>query len=788
MRNKELQPEDLRNRCDPESLQFANTKEIEPLTEVIGQPRVFQALELGSEVEGTGFNIFVVGLPDSGRTTLTKDYFIRRAASDPTTDDWCYVENFDDHHAPISLRLPPGQGEVFKREMEELIGQGLRDIKDAFQSQSYREEKTRLTEQLKRKQEKSFNKLQEKVSDHDFELVRTPMGFILQPLLDGKPISQQERSSLSEEQRANIQKTQSELDRDVENTLEAIRRLDREIHENLKGLITKTVQFVIGPLISDLRSKYQDNCSVTHHLDALQEDLVERIVRSRLADKEELDSEVLLTRYGVNVLVDHTEKTGAPVVLESHPTYENLVGRIEHRLSPRGSQTDFSLIRPGALHRANGGYLLLPARDLLLNPQAWNSLKRALRDNNIRLQAQTVKLGTVVTSSLDPEPIPLDIKVILFGTPRLYYLLKENDEDFAKLFKIRAEFATEMDRTADNEHAYALFIKSIADQNDLPPFDNTAVARIIEYGSRVAENQKKLTTRLGKISNLIRESAYWANKGQAALVTSQFVQKAIQMGIYRDNLAEETTAERIKDDTILISVTGEKIGELNALTLLSEIDYEFGSPTRVSAVSRPGDEGVVAIERQAELSGPIHTKGVLILSGFLGERYGQQHTLNLTASITFEQSYAEVDGDSASAAELMALLSSIADIPLRQGCAITGSINQHGEIQAVGAINEKIEGYYRICQAKGLSGKQGVIIPKANVQNLMLFDDVLQAVEEGSFHIWPIERIDEGIPLLTGLEPGEKDKKGNYPPDTFNYHVQKALKSFYEVQKSEDRS
>jgi lon-related putative ATP-dependent protease len=788
MRKNELPPKELRNRCDPESLQFANTEELEPLTEVIGQPRAFQALELGSEVEGPGFNIFVVGLPDSGRTTLTKDYFIRRAASDPTPDDWCYVENFDDHHTPVALQLPPGKGVIFKQEMEELVVQGLREIKESFQSQSYRDEKTRLTSGLKKKQERAFNKLQARVSEQNFELVRTPMGFLLRPLIDGKPMSREDQPSLSKEQRAKIQETQSELDSDVEKTLETIRNLDREIHQNLKGLITKTVHFVIDPLISDLQLKYEDNPSVSQHLSALAEDLVERIEKSRLAEKEEPDSEVLLTRYGVNVLVDHTEKNGAPVVLESHPTVQNLVGRIEHRLSPRGSQTDYSLIRPGALHKANGGYLLLPARDLLLNPQAWDSLKRALRDNSIRIQAQVIKLGTVATTSLDPEPIPLDIKVILFGTPRLYYLLKENDEDFGKLFKVRAEFATEMDRTADNEHAYSLFVKSAVDQNQLPPFDNTAVARIIEYGSRLAENQNKLTTRFGKISNLIRESAYWAKKDRADLVTSPFVHKAIQMGIYRDNLAEERTTERIKEDTILISVTGEKIGELNALTLLSEIDYEFGSPTRVSAVSRPGDEGVVAIERQAELSGPIHTKGVLILSGFLGERYGQQHTLNLTASITFEQSYAEVDGDSASAAELLALLSSIADIPLRQECAITGSINQHGEIQVVGAINEKIEGYFHICQTKGLNGKQGVIIPKANVQNLMLFNEVLQAVEEDSFHIWPIETIDEGIPLLTGLEPGEKDKKGNYPPGTFNYHVQNALKSFYEIQKTQDRS
>ncbi len=787
MSPEKLQADDLRNRCDVESLRFSSTEELEPLNEVIGQPRAFQALELGSEVEGTGFNIFVVGLPDSGRTTLTKDYFLRRASSEPTPHDWCYVENFQDSHTPASLQLPPGDGQIFKHEVEELVIEGLREIKDTFQSQNFHEEKKRLTKHLQNKQEKEFRKLQDKVTKHNFELIRTPMGFLLRPLIDGKPISQEKRPSLSRKQQETINETQTKLDKDVERTLETIRALDRDIHDNLKELISKTVQFVINPLIADLQAKYHDNSPVTDHLSALEKDFVETIVKFKLADENNLEAEKLLNRYGVNILVDHSEKAGAPVILESHPTYQNLVGRIEHRLSAQGSQTDFSLIRPGALHKANGGYLLLPARDLLLNPQAWNSLKRALRDNNIRIQAQVSKAGAL-TTSLDPDPIPLDIKVILFGTPRLYYLLKENDEDFEKLFKVHAEFATEMDRTPENEHAYALFVKSVADENHLLPFDNTAVARIIEYGSRLAESKHKLTTRFGKISNLIRESAYWAKKDQEVAVSSRSVQKAIQMGIYRENLTEQRTVENIQDNTILISVTGEKIGELNALTLLSEIDYEFGSPIRVSAVSRPGDEGVVAIERQAELSGPIHTKGVLILSGFLGERYGQRHTLNLTASITFEQSYAEVDGDSASAAELLALLSSIADIPLRQKWAITGSINQHGEIQAVGGINEKIEGYYRVCQAKGLNGKQGVIIPKANVQNLMLADEVIQAVEEGVFHIWPIEKVDEGIPLLTGLDPGEKDEKGKYPPNTFNYHVQKALKSFYDIQKAEDRS
>jgi lon-related putative ATP-dependent protease len=423
---------------------------------------------------------------------------------------------------------------------------------------------------------------------------------------------------------------------------------------------------------------------------------------------------------------------------------------------------------------------------MLVNPYAWEGLKRALRDREIRILELGSQAGMISTMSLEPEPIPLDIKIVLLGTPLLYYLLREEDEDFAKLFKIRAEFATEMDRTPENESDYALFVKSVVDRNHLPPFDKTAVARLIEHGSRLAEDQEKLTTRLGKITNLIQEAAYWAQKEGLELVTGASVTRAVQEGVYRNNLREEITQEMISQGTVLISVSGQEIGQVNGLSVLSVGDYSFGKPSRITAVSRPGNEGVVNIERQADLSGPIHIKGMLILEGFLGKRFARKNPLNLTASITFEQSYTDIDGDSASAAELYALLSAIAEVPVRQDVAITGSINQHGKIQAVGGINEKIEGFFSTCQEQGLTGTQGVVIPDANIRHLMLTEDVVQAVGEGQFHIWPIRTFEEGVPILTGFEAGEADRDGNYPPETFHFRVEEKLKEYRKLLKKRE--
>ncbi|RLD07722.1 MAG: ATP-dependent protease [Chloroflexota bacterium] len=776
---KSLSSEQLCKRCSPESLNFKTTDEIQSLEKVIGQPRAFKALELGSDVTGKGFNIFVMGAPDSGRTTLSQQYLERKAASQPTPDDWCYVANFKDSRTPKSLRLPAGQSFKLKRNIEQLIKQCLTEIQKTFQGESYETGLHNLIEDLKEKQETIFNQLTQKVRDNDFLLSQTSTGFILLPAVDGKPLANEKLEELSSEQRQELENTQKELKKEVQKALVQINDLELEIEQKIEAFDNQTASFVIKPLVENLKKQYSEIEQVQAHLNAIEEDIINHFDKfQELEETDKPNFKDWFKRYEVNVIVDNSEQEGAPVILESYPSYHNLIGRLEHRLIMGASHTDFTLIRAGALHKANGGYLLIPARDMLINPYAWDSLKRTLRDAQIRILEIGSQAGTISTVSLEPEPIPLNIKIVLFGTPFLYEMMNSNDEDFAKLFKIRAKFATTIDRTPQNEYDYALYVKSAITKNNLPPFDNTAIAKLIEHSSRLARDQEKLSTQLGKITNVISEAAYWAKKENQELVTAVSVKRAIQESIYRNNLEEEYSQEMIAQGTILINTEGTAVGEVNGLSVLSIGEYAFGNPSRVTAASYPGDDGIVNIEREADLSGPTHTKGVLILSGFLGQRYARKNPLSLTASLAFEQSYGGVDGDSASAAELYALLSSIGNIPLRQDRAITGSINQHGTIQAVGGINEKIEGFFQVCQEKGLTGTQGVIIPSSNVRHLMLNDAVVAAVEDEKFHIWPIATFDEGIPLLTDLEAGERDESGTYPDGTFNAKAQEMLIEF----------
>ena len=615
---------------------------------------------------------------------------------------------------------------------------------------------------------------------------------MLAPVVEGRPLTTDEVQSLSPEQRSKFEELQLKLGEEVEKSLNRLREMARSATQQVEELDKLTTSFLINPMAQSLRDSYADIPSVFAYLESLQTDIITHAAKFRSQEAGDPnrppDEQNWLWRYDINVLVDNSNLSGAPVILESQPSYYNLLGRIEHVVVMGATRTDFTMIRAGAIHRANGGYLILSARDLLINPYAWEGVKRALRDGTIRIIELGNQLGLVSTESLEPEPIPVDIKVILIGTPLLYHLLRQYDEDFSKLFKVRAEFATLMERNPQTEHDYALFIKSVVEDNDLPAFDNTAVARIIDYSSRLAEHQDKLSTRFGKIADIIREAAYWTmydglnhrlNKAKPndshAVVTVLQVEKAIQEGIYRGNLIEERLQELITDQTIKIDVSGQEIGQINALSVMLLGDYAFGRPSKVTASVYPGKAGVIDIERQADLGGPIHTKGVLIISGYLGARYGRTRPLNLSASITFEQSYDEIEGDSASAAELMAMLSAISGVPLRQDCAITGSVNQHGQIQAIGGVNEKIEGFYNACKAKGISGSQGVLIPASNVHNLMLRSEVSEAVEKGQFHVWPIETINDGLRILTNLEPGELQPDGNYPVNTFNNQVIQSL-------------
>lgn len=792
----ELSAPALHRLCNPNSLGFHTTDELDDLQNVIGQPRALRALELGSEVNGPGYNIFVLGAPGSGRTTLSQEYLQRKAANEATPDDWCYVNNFDDPHSPRALRLPAGHGVELRKDLREMVEYCQQELPRAFESEEYIHERDQLVNELNKSQEAEFFRLQQYAEKFSFLIARTPVGIVLAPASQGKPLEPEEVEKLSPEQRTKLEQLQDKLSEEVQKALKHLRELGKTTAEQLRTLTQRTAAFHIQHLKDELKEKYAGIEPVLNHLENVYRDIIDNA--GQFQSHEEENSPQLgqnpdwLQRYDVNVLVDNTGLKGAPVIVEMHPVYHTLLGRVEHEVIMGATRTDFTMIRPGTVHRANGGYLILPARDLLTSPYAWDGLKRALRDGCLRITDLGSQLGLLSTEMLEPEPIPLQLKIILVGSPILYYLLQAYEEDFGKLFKVRAEFTTLMERDAAAEHEYGLFVKSVVMDNKLPPFDSGAVARIIEFSARLAENQDKLSTRFGHIADLVREAAYWAKKMDSnrdiSTVTAAAVQRAIDEAIYRTNLMDDHLQEMILNDTLMIDVSGSAIGRINALSVYSLGDYAFGKPTRISVVVSPGRAGVIDIERMAHLGGPIHTKGVLILSGYLNSHYGRSRPLSLSASLTFEQSYGEVEGDSASAAELFTLLSAIANIPLRQDLAITGSINQHGQIQAIGGVNEKIEGFFNVCNARGLTGSQGVLIPKANQRHLMLRAEVSAAVEQGKFHIWTFTTVEEGLALFTGLPIDELQTDGAYPEGTLNYYVMKRLEEFEAALDSEDNN
>lgn len=786
MQPTELSPEVLRRACAPETLGFRTTEGLPSLSEPIGQPRAFRALRMGSAIQGPGYNVFVLGIPGSGRTSLVLDFLRKQAAQEPTPPDLAYVYNFAEPKRPHALRFPPGQATAFAEDMDRLIQTCRQEIPRAFQSDTYRKERDRLTEELKQRQEAEFTRLQALVSKYNFALVQTPFGFLLVPAVEGRPLKPEEIEKLDPEKRAKLDELQKRLEEEVKKTIRKVRQMEQETRQAIEQLDRRTTAFVVEHLVEALQEKYREVEGVSAYLDQVREDILANAQPFRQQAEQSDESaqgawDLWARRYKVNVLVDNSGLQGAPVVLEHHPSYANLLGRIEHEVVMGATRTDHTLIRAGALHRADGGYLVLPARDVLLLPYAWEGLKRALREGKVRIIELSSELGLLSTITLEPEPLPLNTKVVLIGTPLLYYLLQQYDEDFAKLFKVRAEFAVDMPRTPETEREYALFAKAVQQAHDLPPLEAEAVARLIEHGARLAGDQEKLSTRFGPIADLIREAAYWAGQNGHATITAADIRRAEKEQIYRANYLEEHFREMIRNGTLRIATEGQVTGQINGLSVILLGDYAFGQPTRITATAYPGRGEVVNIEQQAELSGPIHTKGVLILGGYLGQQYGHLGPLSLTARLTFEQSYEGVEGDSASAAELIALLSAIAQVPLRQDVAITGAIDQHGNIQAIGGVNEKIEGFFAVCRERGLTGEQGVIIPRANQRHLMLRDEVVEAVRQGQFHIWAVDTVDEAIALLTGMEPGQRGEDGTFPEGTFHHAVEQRLEAFAQL-------
>jgi len=791
----ELTADQLWAPCDPAMFDFETTATLEGEVTIIGQDRAVEAIDFGVGMTSFGFNIYALGYTGTGRATTIHTFLQRVAAGQPVPNDWIYVNNFVNPAQPRAIALPPGTAVQFQRDMQELVNDLQRDIPRAFESEDYEKQRERIVREMQEQRNEEFLRLEQKVNERGFTLLKTAMGLSIAPVLNGQVVTPEAYQQLDEATRQGIEKRQELLQGEISEAMRRVRDLEKNAKRRLQDFDREVANFAVSHPIEELKHKYRGLEEVPDYLDEVLADIVnnvegfksqEEATEGLAAAMQAGQREALLRRYTVNVIVDNSAQQGAPVVTEPNPTYGNLIGRIEHRAEFGALVTDFTMIKPGALHRANGGYLVVEMRGLLTNPLAWEALKRAIKSRSIRTEEMGAQFQLISTVTLEPEPIPLDVKVLLIGDPLTYYLLYEYDEDFRKLFKVKADFGADFDRTPETSHCYARFVAARCRQENLLPFEREAVARVVEYGSRLAEHQKKLSTRFGEIADLVREASFWARRAGRQQTTAADVQKAIDQKIYRSNRAEERIQEMMDEGTLRVDVTGEVVGQVNGLSVLALGDYSFGKPGRITARTYTGKMGVVSLDREAKLSGRIYDKGLLTLSGYLGGKYALKRPLSLSASISFEQLYEEVEGDSASSTELYALLSSLSGVPLKQGIAVTGSIDQQGNVQPVGGINEKIEGFFFTCQRKGLTGDQGVILPAQNVVNLMLRAEVRQAVAEGRFHLYPVRTVDEGIEILTGLPAGELQADGTYPPDSVHGRVMARLAEIAENLKEKE--
>ena len=783
-----LAAEDLCWRCDTSGWDFKTTDDLEDLDEVVGQARATEAIQFAIRMAQPGYNIYALGPEGMGKHEIVNRFLEARATEEETPLDWCYVHNFGEPHSPRAIELPSGRGLSFKQDMERLV----RDLHDAllgaFESEDYRTRRQVLEEELKERQQESVSEIEEQAKAKGLALVRTPIGFALAPVSEGKLVPPEVFEQFPKEAKEKIQADIEVLQKQLQTALQKTPVWIKETREKVRALNQETADLAVGHLIAALREKHRDLEEVLTYLDEIQADVTGHLdaflqgpeqppgpQAGPQAPQQNRAGAGPFRRYLVNLIVHNGEKNRAPVVYEDNPTHDRLVGYVEHRAELGALVTDFNMIRPGALHRANGGYLVLDARKVLTRPLAWDGLKRALFAKEVRIEPVAQMMGILSTTSLEPEPIPLKVKVVLVGEPQLYYLLSFHDPEFKDLFKVAADFDEIVDRDDQNDRLYARQVATLVRKNELRPFDCQAVGRVMEQAARLAGDAERLSTRTELVADLLREADHWASAAGRDRVGAEDVQTAIEKQIYRQDRVRQRMQEQIERGTILIDTKGDKVGQINGLSVLSLGGFAFGRPSRITARVRLGRGDLVDIEREVELGGPLHSKGVLILRGFLSSHYASDRPLSLSASLVFEQSYGGVDGDSASSAELYALLSAIAEVPIKQSFAVTGSVNQYGEVQAIGGVNEKIEGFFDLCAERGLTGEQGVLIPDSNVKHLMLRPDVIEAVRDDRFRIYPVTRIEQGIEILTGLPAGLRGPDGRFPEDSLNHRVEARL-------------
>jgi lon-related putative ATP-dependent protease len=798
----EVPVEKLRWRCPPESLPFENTQEIQACSEVIGQERALKAIRLGLEMESLGYNIFVVGLVGTGRNTTIKCLLEEIDKTKKIPDDLCFVNNFKDPDLPKCITLPAGKGKAFKKEMEDLIETLKKTIPQIFESEEYQKQRRELVDKHREREKAMVKDFESRAKKEGFTVVQVQVGPFTRPdvvpMVAGNavPLDQLEnlvdQGQFPRETFENLKGKYSQFSGEMEQVLKETRKVEKIIQDELNSLDKSAISHLVVAAIGDLKEKYSQP-KIQSYLEEAKDNILEN--PSRFQPKAETPQLPIpglamptpvdtFSEYLVNVMVDNSESKGAPVIIESSPTYRNLFGTIERNVDRMGGfwKTDFSKIKSGSFLRANGGYLVLNALDVFIEPGVWLALKRTLRNRSLELQSFD-PFYLFASSALKPEPIDVRVKVVMIGDAYIYETLYYRDEDFKKIFKVKADFDTVMNRTDEAQLKYAAFVRKICNDENLLPFDRSGVAAVIEHGVRLAGRQKKLSTEFHRVTDILREANYWAKKDGSDRVTEKHVDQAVEEKIYRVRMIEDKIQEMIDEGIILIDSEGAKVGQVNGLSVYDLGEHAFGRPSRITAKTSMGKAGIINIEREADMSGRTHNKGVLILAGYLRGKYAQDKPLTLTASLAFEQSYSGVDGDSASSTEIYAILSSLTDLPVRQDVAITGSVNQNGEIQPIGGVNQKVEGFFEVCRARGLTGKQGVIIPHQNVGDLMLRKDVVAAVQEGKFHIYPVQTVDQGIEILTGLSAGEKDSAGHYPQGTVNYLVDRKLHELAKLMK-----
>jgi lon-related putative ATP-dependent protease len=783
-----LAPDKLYRYADLSALPFTTTANIEPIDELVGQARACEAIRFGTRISKPGFNLFVIGPSGASMQAAVKSMLTRQARNEPSPSDWAYVNNFTDADRPIAIELPSGRAPAFRNALHGLIDDLKTALPAVFQSEDYQTRRTAIDETFQRKQGEAFAALRDKASGLNVGILRTPYGFALAPIQDGKVVPPDEFGAWPEQKRKEIQETIQGLEKELEHVVHQIPQWEKEHRDELRALNRQTAKFAVSQLIEETERNFRDLPRIIRHFEAVRTDLVENIAifiaNNEAAENEPGDNKPgnLFDRYEANVLVTQADHAGgAPVIDELHPTLGNLIGRIEY-LSLRGVLvTNFRLIKAGAIHRANGGYLLVDARQLLAEPFSWTALKRALRRGAITIEDVSRFLGLASTLSLEPDSIPLNVKVVLFGDRLLYFMLASLDPEVGEHFKVLADFENDFDRTPENEAVLARVIAAVVKSDGLRPFDRAAVALALEHAARLAEHAGKLALLTDRMRDVLAEADFRAADAGHTVVQREDLERALAEKISRSSRLRDRSQQAIVEKVALIDTAGARVGQINGLSVLEVGGFSFGRPSRITCQVRPGAGKVVDIEREVELGGPIHSKGVLILSGFLAGRYALDTPMSLFASLVFEQSYGGVEGDSASSAELYALMSALAEMPSRQDLAVTGSVNQHGEIQAIGGVNEKIEGFFDICQARGLTGNQGVLIPQANVQHLMLRQDVVAACAAGQFAVYPIATIDQGIALLTGQAAGTRADDGAYAPATVNRAIEDRLRAFSEV-------